>query len=478
MRKLVALVAAIALFSPIAGYAQDGRATLESVAKAMGTTNLKSIEYTGTGASFAVGQSAVPGQPWPKFNLKTYMRSVNYETASLREDAVRQRAEAQPRGGGAPAMGEARQIFVVSGDHAWNVVGETINPTPVALADRQFQLWATPQGIVKAAMANNAAVQGRTISFAVPGRFTAKVTVDGQNLVEKIAAVLPNPVLGDIPVEVSYADYRDFGGVKFPTKIRQSAGGFPSLELTVSEVRPNATVEIAVPDTVRQATNPYAKVTAQKVADGVWYLTGGSHHSVVIEMKDYAIVAESPLNDQRAMAVLNEARTLVPNKPIRYVVNSHHHFDHAGGLRAFSSAGVTVITDEANRAFIEKALAAPATVSPDALAKGGRKGTVEGVRDKRILTDGTRSVEIHHIAGNLHADDLLLVYLPREKMLIQADTYNPPPPNAPAPTAVNPNSVNLADNITRLQLNVETLLPLHGRLIPLAELHTAIGRAP
>ena len=98
---------------------------------------------------------------------------------------------------------------------------------------------------------------------------------------------------------------------------------------------------------------------------------------------------------------------------------------------------------------------------------------MEGVRDKRVLTDGTRTVEIHHIAGNLHADGLLMVYLPKEKLLSEADTYTPPPPNAPPPVPSNPNTVNLADNIARLGLAVDQLLPLHGRIVPLAELHKA-----
>ena len=116
-------------------------------------------------------------------------------------------------------------------------------------------------------------------------------------------------------------------------------------------------------------------------------------------------------------------------------------------------------------------------MAPDHLSKSGRKGTVEGVRDRRVLTDGTRTVEIHHIAGSLHEDGLLMVYLPKEKLLSETDVYTPAPPNAPPPAAVNPNSVNLAENITRLGLAVDQLLPLHGRIVPLAEFHKAIGRA-
>jgi glyoxylase-like metal-dependent hydrolase (beta-lactamase superfamily II) len=366
-----------------------------------------------------------------------------------------------PRGGGVPAVGEARQIALVSGDLAWNVVGESVAPSPVALVERQLQLWTTPHGVIWAAMASNATVQGRTIAFAVPGHYTVRATLDGAGLVEKVEAVLSSPVVGDMPVEIRYSDYREFGDVKFPTRIRQSAGGFPAVDFTVTDVRPNAPVDIQVPDAIRQATKPYARVSSEAAADGVWYVTGGSHHSVVIEMKDHVIA---------------EARRLVPGKPIRVVINSHHHFDHAGGLRAFAAEGIGVITHETNRAFFETALVAPATMTPDRQQAAQRKVAVEGVRDKRVLTDGTRAVEIHHMAGNTHADGMLLVYLPKERLLIQADAFTPGPPNAPTPAIINPLSVDLADQITRLGLSVDRLLPLHGRMVPLADLQRAIGR--
>src|SRR5439155_5106120 len=236
-------------------------------------------------------------------------------------------------------------------------------------------------------------------------------------------------------------------------------------------------VDIKVPEPVRLAVRPYTQVTNQKVSDGVWYLTGGSHHSVAIEMQDHVIVVEAPLNDDRAMAVITAVRDLVPSKPIRYVVASHSHHDHAGGLRAFASVGVTVITQESDRAYLTQALATPATVSPDLLTNSGRRGRVEGVRDKRVMSDGTRTGEIHHIAGNPHEDGMLMVYLPKDKLLIQADTFTPAQPNAQPPTTPNPNSVNLADNITRLKLDVDQHLPLHGRIVPMADLNRAIGRA-
>ena len=276
---------------------------------------------------------------------------------------------------------------------------------------------------------------------------------------------------------VTYSDYRDFGTIKFPTRIRQTVGGFPALELTVTEVKANAAADITVPDAVRQAGNPYTRVQSAKAGEGVWYLTGGSHHSVVIEMSDHLIVAEGPLNDDRALAVIAEARKLVPGKPIKYLIVSHHHFDHSGGVRAFAGEGATIITHEGGRPYFEKILVAPATVAPDHLAKSGKKATVEGVRDRKVLTDGTRTVEIRQVAGIQHTDDMLMVYLPKEKFLIEADAYTPPAPNTAPMSPPSPFTVSLLENVTQQALAVDQILPLPGRMVPVAELQKAAGHS-
>src|SRR5262249_20064835 len=154
------------------------------------------------------------------------------------------------------------------------------------------------------------------ISFAVPGELKVKAFVNEQNQVEKVESLSTNPVLGDMLTETTYTDYKDFGGVQFPTKITQKAGGFPTLDLSVSEVKADLPVDIQVPDNVRQAS---VKVQTDKIADGVWYLTGGTHHSVLVEMNDHLAVIEGPQDDARAAAVIAEVKKIVPNKPIKYV---------------------------------------------------------------------------------------------------------------------------------------------------------------
>jgi hypothetical protein len=139
--------------------------------------------------------------------------------------------------------------------------------------------------------------------------------------------------------------------------------------------------------------------------------------------------------------------------------------------------GATVITHAINKPFFEQAFAAPRTVTPDRLAQSGKKATIETLTDKLVLRDETRTLEIYHIKDNSHNDGLIMVYLPKEKLLIEADAYTPPAPDAPYPAQANPFSVNLHDNIGGLQLVVDRILPLHGRIVPLAELLKAIGRA-
>ena len=118
----------------------------------------------------------------------------------------------------------------------------------------------------------------------------------------------------------------------------------------------------------------------------------------------------------------------------------------------------------------------PATVNPDRLAKSGLKPSVEGMRAKRVITDGTRVVEIHHIAGNAHADDLLMVYLPKEKLLVEADVFTPLAANVAPPMPPSPFTVAFADQVSKLKLAVDQILPIHGRAVPLADLNRTLGK--
>jgi hypothetical protein len=480
--KTVGLVAALlGLASATAAAQYDAAAVLRRADAVMGASTLKTLRYAGNGSAWQFGQGYKAGAPWPKLNLASYARLVDYDNAALREDVVRSRAE--PTGGGAvPLSGEQRLSTAVGGAYAWNLAGPAPTASPANHPLRQHDLWVTPHGALKAALRGNAVVafradKGRQIaavSFTEPGRLAATLYINEAYLVERIESRMPSPVLGDTAVVTTFEDYRQHGSIRFPARIRQSAAGYPVLDVAVSEVQPNAAVELPVPEVVRGFTE---RVTSEKVADGVWYLAGASHHSVAIEMKDHLIVVESPLYDGRAAPMLELARGLAPGKPVRTVINSHWHFDHAGGLRTAVAAGANVVTHQQTRDWLQKALANPNRVSPDLLAKSGRKGKVIGAGKKMVIADGSRSVEIHEISDSVHALPFLMVYLPKEKLLIEADAYTPLAPNAAPPSPPNANNVNLVANIERLQLQVDRILPLHGRVVPVAELYRTIGRS-
>jgi glyoxylase-like metal-dependent hydrolase (beta-lactamase superfamily II) len=263
----------------------------------------------------------------------------------------------------------------------------------------------------------------------------------------------------------------------FPSRIAQTQDSYPSLDLTISMVTANPAVEITVPDNVRSFTPPPVRVESQKMGDGVYYLTGGTHHSLAVEMRDHIVVVDVPNNEARASAVLAKAKELMPNKPIRYVVTSHHHWDHLGGIRAAMNEGATIVTHESNKSFLERVAKTPHTIVPDKLAASKKPVKVQTVGDKGQLTDGMHTIELHLLKGYEHTGDMLVVYLPKEKILAEPDAFTPPPQaGTPLVKTAVPYAKALYDNIQRLKLDVKTIAPFHGnRTGDVAELARAAG---
>lgn len=475
---VIAALVPLVLASCAAVPLDEAQAVLREADRAMGGVALKSLRYTASGSGASFGQAWQPGMAWPRVNIPALARVLDYENGAWREDTTRSRAE--PTGGGAIALaGERRDTGFLRGDFAWNQAGANPVAAPAAWAARTHDLWTSPHGILKAGMRNAASlrVEGtrRIVSFTEPGRFNASVWINAQGEVERVDSVLPNAVMGDTASVTLYSGYREFGGIRFPTRIQQHQGGFPVLDLTVKEVEPNAAARIEVPATVASFAE---RVAVEKVADGVWFLAGGSHNSVLIEMQDHAILVESPLYDGRALAVMAQAKLLLPAKPVRWAINSHHHFDHSGGLRAAAAQGATLVVSEQARPWFERVMARPNTVRPDALARSGLKAAVSGVNGQRRFSDATRIVDVLMIEDSLHAQGFMMIWLPLDRLLIQADAYTPGAPGAAAPTVPDANHLNLVHNIERLRLDVDRIVPLHGRIVPMGELRRVTGRAP
>ncbi len=471
-RKFTGLLTLLFVFS-VSLAAQDAKTALQAASKAMG--DVKSIQYSGTGHLYALGQAFSPTSPWPQNNITSYTRTIDYGSRSSKEELTQVEPNPPRVGGALPFAGEQKQISLVSGQYAWNQAGNTPQPAPATAEERELQIWLTPHGFLRAAMENNATAKkgsGGTIVSFTSGKFKINGTIDSQNMVTRTETWVANPVLGDMPVETAYSGYKDFHGVKFPTMIVQKEGGYPVLDVAVTSVQANVPLDLPVPEAAKTATIPPVKVTSQKLGDGVWFLAGGSHNSVLMEYPTYLVMIEAPLDEARSMAVIAEAKKLAPNKPIKYLINTHHHFDHSGGLRTYVAEGSTIITDQINKAYYQKAWKAPHTLQPDLLAKNPKAPIFITVNDKYTLADGGKTLEIYPLEGDTHNSGLMMVYIPKEKILVEADDFSWPAGTRSGPR-YHANNVTLYRNIQRLKLDVKTLAPIHGEPVALSELQKA-----
>lgn len=470
-KKCTAALPLFAMLAWAAGTQQDAKTIIASATKALGADNLKTVEFSGSGFDYVLGQAANPNLPWPKFIDKTYTRVVDLDAPASRMQRIRMQGENPPHGGGQqPVVGEQNQTQVVAG--------------PAASDDLMMTL---PYGFLRsAAAASDASVKSQTmggkkytvLSFTGSNKAAVRGYLNSDGLLERVETKIDNNVLGDIPFETAFSDYKDFGGVKFPTHIVQKQGGYPVLDLTFTDVKPNAPANIAagiVPQPAPQVA------TSEKLSDGVYLILGG-YAAIVEDFKDYIVVIEGGQSDQRSQAVIAEAKKLIPNKPIKYVINTHQHFDHSGGLRAYVAEGAIVVTHPINKPYYEKIWANPHTLAPDKLSQNPKKPKFETVADKKVMTDGNHVIEIYHQQDFGHNDGMLLVYLPREKVLLEADGFNPPAqPLTRTPATISPYTANLQANIERLKLDVERIVPVHypadNRKVMDKELLIAVGKS-
>jgi glyoxylase-like metal-dependent hydrolase (beta-lactamase superfamily II) len=488
-RAIFAVVLTAAMVWAATSGQPDAKTVLNNVSKAMGADNLKTIQYSGSGADFSLGQAMNPTSPWPRFTNKTYTRTIDFDKQASQLQRVRTQGENPPRGGGGqPLIGEQNQNQVV----IFN------DNTPWA---QRLDLIMLPWGFLRAASAaSDAAVKTEkmngkkftVVSFMGQAKAPVSAFIDDQNIIERVETKLDNAVLGDMTYEALYTDYKDFNGVKFPTHMVQKQGGYPILELAITDVKPNVEANIQPPQGRgrggfggpggpggRGGAN--AETPTEKLADGVYLILGG-YAALAVEFKDHITVIEGPQSEQRATQIIEATKKLIPNKPIKYVVNTHSHFDHASGLRTFVAEGATVITHQINKPYYEKVWANPHSLNPDKMAEAKAKPKFETMTEKKVLTDGNQTIELYRVDGSTHNDGMIMAYLPKLKVLVEADEFNPPAQVATAPPQnINPYNTNLAANIDRLKLDVDRIIPIHypndARKVSKAELMMAIGKA-
>ena len=487
-RTIGAMAVTALLASPLRA---QGSPTLDAVAAAMGGKErilaVRSLALgDGTGDNFNFGQNLTPEAPLPRFAVTTATRTIDF--AGQRWLLSQTRVPRFPTGNTAPQ----RQTFGIDSGVAFNVVNDTtrVRVGGQTAIDRADELIDHPIGFVKAAYGPGARVTEdaphggtRLVRLSVNGRRYTMLVDAATMLPRSTQRITDNALLGDLTVDTELADWRDADGVKVPMRLTQKLDG----RWVVSDIRfGRAEVDFGVGDIGANAelraqappAPPAITVTADSIAPGVWYLAGQTHHSVAIETSRSIVLVEAPQSDARTLAVIEKARTLRPGKPVDVVVNTHHHFDHSGGVRAAISQNLTVLTHQGNREFYERSVFPRRhSIAPDALSRDPRALRLLGVTDRYVRRDSLRTIELYRIDGSQHSGSMLMVYLPAEKLLIEADLYSPPAPNA---TVIGPFpfAANLLENIQRRGLDVERIVPIHGRVVPFSELQAAATRTP
>ncbi|HEX5228926.1 MAG TPA: MBL fold metallo-hydrolase, partial [Bryobacteraceae bacterium] len=305
-----------------------------------------------------------------------------------------------------------------------------------------LELYITPWGFLKGAADNNATVSHKKVdgkSYTVlswspavkaPSGKSYMINgyIDDKNMVDRVETWLGENIMGDMHIVATYSGWKDFAGAMAPTKIVQTRGGWPFFQVDVTDAKANPpdVASLVPPPAARPGGFPPAgplTVTSEKLGDGLYRLTTGpgSYDSVIVEFKDYVMMLEAGQSIARGEAYIAETKKLIPNKPIRYVMNTHPHSDHTGGLPALVAEGAIVITQKNNVEFLDRALNTPRTLLTDQLAQHPRKAKIEAVEEKKVYSDGTRTVEMYHIYPAPHSNGLIIAFIPKEKVLFQGD---------------------------------------------------------
>lgn len=301
------------------------------------------------------------------------------------------------------------------------------------------------------------------------------------NLLSKFEGMGTDVFFGDVVFEMIYPSYRTENGQQIPTGRITKVGGEMTEELRFERLSFNTNLtddNFKIPDGMKAVTfPPPPSQPVSKIAENVYTVVAGGYNVLFVDFKDYIFVMESPGNDNVSRQAIEQIRKTIPNKPIKYVAVTHHHDDHAGGIRTYIAEGATVIAAPGEKAFFEKVVQSRFTIDPDSLTRNPQPLKIETIQNgRRILTDGVMTVEILDIGSGPHADEMLVAYLPNEKILFQGDLLNNPT-NGDAAIA-NDTTAHFAKWIETKKLAVEKIIPVHGTVQTLEQLRQAVAKMP
>ncbi len=477
--SLVVLVCMTAACAPATPEQQVIDDAVEAVGGADLIRDLKALTIQATGAAPNAGQNRLPDDELPVWKINEYTRRIDLVNSRMRVQQVR---EAQFLFAGDLVQ---RQTQGLDADAAYNVGanGTVARAGAVAARDRRNELLHHPVTFLREILDTEVTLSNlrvrageRLVDVAMPSGDTLTLGIDAATrLPTRVISMVANPNMGDVAIETRFADYEDAGGLKLPRRLTTKMDQYLQLDLQVSRNTIDGDVsDLAIPAEIREAKAPEPPpvvVTVEPVAKGIWWLAGsGNHRSVVFEFDDHLVLFEAPVNEARTKAVIDKARSLSP-KPLTKAIVSHHHFDHSGGLRVAIAEGLTIVTHRSNEAFFRSLVARQHTIAPDALEKNRKRVTFELVDDHMTLKDTSIEVQLYHLLDNPREGTNIYAYLPRDRILVQADLYD-------ATWLRHSWGENVLQNLERRGLKIERSVPVHGVIEPFAQMVANIKSRP
>ena len=438
------------------------------------------------------------GQTWPRLQMTT--PNPPFEAGTFSESLVLDLKDNQlrleQRTTGAGFEGH-NTVLIKSGEGtAYDHRARTATPIPAAQTSQQqfIQYYRRlPNLILRQALDRATTLrflgedqfEGRkhnVVTFSMPDAQQIALYVDARSgLVSKYELIFTDPLRGEEASEIMFSNYTSVGKLKVPQDWTwRIAGDIAARYKVNAEFNPadaDKSFEFAEAGFSKVLPIPLnLKQSVEKLADGVYVIhnvAGQNYNTMAVEFKDYVVAVEAPNSTQGAEDVIKRIKETIPGKPIRYIAVTHHHGDHIGGLRSFIAEGATVVTTRGNRSVVETMAAAQQN---DRLGKNPRKPAflfVEG--DKRVLTDGEQTVELIDVGPNPHAREMVIAYLPKQRIVFQGDLFFLPNNDAPVGPP-QPSTISFAQKLKEKGLAVDKIASVHGRTATMAEFTKAIDQ--
>src|SRR5438034_3636497 len=411
-------------------------------------------------AMFALGQEETPASP-ARANL-----TVGRQVTDYAGDRMLITTEGRNPTG---AVNKVRRVIAGSiGMTETNGVPAPDNPGQVATLERFMR--RTPERLLLTALDNPAGADTLDLYF---DRRTGLLVLT--------ETLTDDPILGDRVTRTAFTRWQDAGGVLLWRQLDIEVNNRLQTQNVATAVSANPELPdtmFAIPDSIAaraqrsDPTPPPVAVTLVELAPNVWRAEGGTHHSLIVDQGTRLLVVEAPLSALRMEAMLDTLRSRFPGKAVGLVINTHHHWDHSGGLRAVLAAGVPVVTQARNVSFVRSIATARKTIRPDILSR--RLGparpplpAISGVEDSLVIGRGDGQVVAYRFP-TVHAEGMLAVYVPSARILFQSDIVNATPPPAAG-------SAELVRFVKARGVVVERVAGGHGVVLPWADVEHAAG---